>query len=90
MIRIRIINPEQFELNKTAEEGKDIPQATWYSRMKCYDWDMNMGMDDDIKNCTIGHHLDSIELDSIYLSTQQTVQDFIDFLTNAKLCFPEK
>jgi hypothetical protein len=87
MLRIRIINPEQF---KTPEKEKDIPQATWYSRMKSYDWDVNMGMDEDIKNCTVGHQLDSIELDSIYLSTRKNVQDFIDFLTNAKESFPEK
>jgi len=88
MLRIRIINPEQFQEQQTSE--KDIPQATWYSRMKSYDWDVNMGMDDDIKNCTIGHKLDSIELDGMYLNTRQTVQDLIDFLTNAKFCFPEK
>lgn len=86
MVRIRIINPEEFqevqEVQQVQEE-KDIYYATWHSRTKTYDWDMNM-IDDDIKNCTIGHNIDSIEFDNIYLSSKQSVQDFIDLLENAK------
>ena len=82
MIRLRIINPEQLKLIETVEKDKDIPQATWYSRTKSYDWDMTM--DDDIKNSPIGHNLECVDLDGIYLTTKNSIQDLIDFLLNAK------
>ena len=76
MIRIRIINPEF--------ENHPEKQGIWYTRSKTYEWELNHPMDDDIKNSAVGHQLDSIELKDIFLKNKRGVQDFIDFLTNAK------
>ena len=78
MIRLRIINPD-FE---TENEKVDYP--TWYTRAKSYDWDTVFSMDDDIKNCTVGHNIDSIELDNFYLNNKNSIDDLIEFLQIAK------
>ena len=75
MITIRIINPD---FDKSNEE------ATWYTRTKSYDWEINMKMDDDIKNCTVGHNIDSIELNNFYLNTKSSIDDLIEFLQKSK------
>lgn len=77
MIRIRIINPDFDTLTES-------PTATWYTRVKSYEWEMNMKMDDDVKNCTVGHRIDSIELSDFYLSTKRSCDDLIEFLQKAK------
>jgi len=78
MITIRIINPDFINDSVKSDE------ATWYTRIKSYDWEMNMKMDDDIKNCTVGHHIDSIELDNFYLNNKSSIDDLIEFLQRAK------
>jgi len=77
MIRIRIINPN-------LEKETETPEPTWYTRTKEYDWEMNFGMDEDIKNCTVGHKIDSIEIDGYYVSTKKGIDELIEFLTKSK------
>jgi len=77
MIKIRIINPD-FESEPVETT------ATWYTRSKEYDWEVNFGMDEDIKNCTVGHKVDSIEIDGYYINSKKGIDELIEFLTKSK------
>ncbi len=85
MIRIRIINPDLFKNESDEKSDVSVDSATWYSRCKEYNWELIM--DEDIKNCTVGHVIDSIDLNNVFLNTKSSVQDFIDFLQKAKESF---
>lgn len=76
MIRIRIINPD-FET-----EPANTP--TWFTRSKSYEWDMNMPMDNDVINCTVGHKIDSIEISEFFINNKRSCDQIIEFLQKAK------
>ena len=79
-ITIELLNNELFQ------EPNENSQPTWYSRTKSYESDT---MDEDIKACTISHYVGRIRIDDAQLTTQKTVDDMIEFLTNAKLSFKQ-
>ena len=64
-------------------DGK-IETATWGSRWKTYksDW-----MDEDMKNSTVSHYVDRIIINDAQLASKSSVDDMIEFLTNARESF---
>lgn len=75
-------------LNNPIEESNEmdgkIESATWHSRWKTYksDW-----MDDDMKNSTVSHCVDRIIINDAQLTSKKSVDDMIEFLTNARESF---
>ena len=82
-ISIDILNPERESKIPNATDRVNS-EATWYSRTKTYESDC---LDDDMKRCTISHYVDRVTIDNAQLTTKSSVQDLIDFLTNAKVSF---
>jgi hypothetical protein len=80
-LQINYLNNQIEESN--GMDGK-IESATWHSRWKIYksDW-----MDEDMKNSTVSHYVDKIIIDDAQLASKKSVDDMIEFLTNARLSF---
>jgi len=88
-IEIEILNPElsrpELSRDTTYATDKDLEcRGTWHSRRKTYESDQ---LDDDMKSCTVSHYVDRVTIDNAQLTTKSSVQDLIEFLTNAKESF---
>ena len=79
---------EIIYLNKQVKEFNELDMkvetSTWHSRSKTYksDW-----MDEDMKNSTISHYVDRIVINDAQLTSKNSVDDMIEFLTKARESF---